>query len=75
MSEELKPCKQLNQVPEVVTPWQLPQCPACKHYHHPGKCDNAKRVRPDDPCPYDNKALPLRVVDEDDMEEARHASI
>jgi hypothetical protein len=69
-ANELKPCTQLDRVPEVVTPWQIVQCPACAHYHHGGLCDNPKRHGPNDPCPFDGLPLPLREVSQADMDGA-----
>jgi hypothetical protein len=55
-------CKKLDETPSVVTDWeQQIWCPDCEHYSL-GACLSPSRTSNSSPCPFDGKALPLRVL-------------
>ncbi len=58
-------CKQLAQLPPVVSDWQQScQQPRCSHFCA-GECCNSGRPSASAPCPFDGKELPL--VDAEDV--------
>lgn len=59
-------CKQLSNLPPVVSDWQQTcQQPCCPHFCD-GECCNPGRHSQFAPCPFDGKDLPLEDVDSDD---------
>jgi hypothetical protein len=55
-------CKKLQELPPVVTDWQLQAwCPDCDSYYC-GRCANPTRRDGNAACPFDGKVLPLREV-------------
>ena len=55
-------CKKVPEAPPVVSEWQRTTwCPDCEHYEL-GTCANPARIGSNAPCPFDDKALPLREV-------------
>lgn len=55
-------CKQLNQLPPVVSDWQQScEQPQCPHYCQ-GECGNPGRESASAPCPFDGKELLLEEV-------------
>ena len=56
-------CKQLPELPPVVSDWQQScQQPRCSHYCD-GECCNASRQTASAPCPFDGKELLLEDTD------------
>lgn len=58
-------CKQMQRKElQVVGESQMNVlCPKCNHYCN-GLCVNPARKTEDGPCPFDNKPLPVQVVEE-----------
>jgi hypothetical protein len=62
VSRFMKRCKQLKELPTVVTEWQRTTwCPDCDYYHA-GKCDDPKRATSRAPCAFDGSELSLREI-------------
>lgn len=59
----MQKCKQLENLPVVAEGQLNVKCPACSHYYQ-GQCSNKDRKKEDDPCPFDNKILPTKEVEE-----------
>jgi hypothetical protein len=68
-------CKKLLLIPAVATEWQQAIfCPDCDHYDD-GVCSNPTLTNEGWPCPFDNKALPLRAPAVEPIQGEKHRAV